>query len=314
MLTHLVILLDDTSVSYCYYDNRNKRHKLIPFEYLKEGILWSMKENVNVQFVYPSYKLPQEYLDLIDTVDHMDIKPDTQGKDADVLVYTSWDGFDLMVNKAAIGVIRTTRKELYSRVHILQEVIGKVSRLNIVLTDIENFSDKDILEYKKMLEKLADDLRAKYRLGENMQVNLLTDRIMLKEMNNCNAGESNITLAPNGCFYLCPAFYYDNPRNSIGDVKHGISIKNSHLLKLEYAPICKSCDAYQCRRCVWMNNKTTTDLNTPSHQQCVVSHLERNASRYLQMILSKDGLKLNPSYDIEEIDYLDPFNSLNKWK
>ena len=46
MLQYLVILLDDTSVSYCHYDNRKSEHRLISLENLKEGILFAMKENV----------------------------------------------------------------------------------------------------------------------------------------------------------------------------------------------------------------------------------------------------------------------------
>lgn len=35
MLQYLVILLDDTSVSYCHYDNRKSEHRLISLENLK---------------------------------------------------------------------------------------------------------------------------------------------------------------------------------------------------------------------------------------------------------------------------------------
>ena len=61
MLQYLVILLDDTSVSYCHYDNRKSEHRLISLENLKEGILFAMKENLMLQFVYPHYELPQAY-------------------------------------------------------------------------------------------------------------------------------------------------------------------------------------------------------------------------------------------------------------
>ena len=60
MLTHLIILLDDTSVSYCHYNGANER-RLMSLDDLKAGIVWAMKENLNVQFVYPDYELPTEY-------------------------------------------------------------------------------------------------------------------------------------------------------------------------------------------------------------------------------------------------------------
>ena len=54
-----------------------------------------------------------------------------------------------------------------------------------------------------------------------------------------------------------------------------------------------------------MNKKTTLEVNTPSHEQCVVSHIERNASRELLIRLKKCGL--NSVSKIKKIDNLDPF-------
>ena len=55
MIQYLVILLDDTSVSFCHYKNDRKKRNLIPLDTLKTGIIYAMKENLNIQFVYPNY-------------------------------------------------------------------------------------------------------------------------------------------------------------------------------------------------------------------------------------------------------------------
>lgn len=73
---------------------------------------------------------------------------------------------------------------------------------------------------------------------------------------------------------------------SIGDLQNGMNIKNSQLYKLDYAPLCRQCDAYQCKRCIWLNRKMTYEVNIPSHEQCVMGHLERNASRNLLQIFA----------------------------
>ena len=70
MLTYLVVLLDDTSISFCHYDENRTERKLMGIDTLKEGILFAMKENLNVQFIYPDYVLPQAYRDVIDSIDH----------------------------------------------------------------------------------------------------------------------------------------------------------------------------------------------------------------------------------------------------
>ena len=75
MLQYLIIQLDDTSTSYCHYSNDKKESRLISVENLKKGILFAMKENLMIQFVYPNFELSQEYKDAINTIDHSDIVP-----------------------------------------------------------------------------------------------------------------------------------------------------------------------------------------------------------------------------------------------
>lgn len=313
MLTHLIIMLDDTSVSYCHYTGANER-RLISLDNLKTGIVWAMKENLNVQFVYPEHELPTDYHNLIDTIDHIKIKPEKLSGDAGVVVLTDWKEKQPEIVNGVTYIVRTSCDELEKNSDSISDLLKSGARVVGVLTDIETFTDADIPSYKALLEKLTDGLVEVYQVGKSAQLSLLTDCIMLSEMNNCNAGVNNVTLAPNGRFYLCPAFYYDSPNDDIGDLIRGLVIKNQNLLDLNHAPICRNCDANHCKRCIWLNGRLTLDYNTPSHQQCVISHLERNASRLLQLKLEEKGIRLNPSHEIREIDYLDPFNNVNKWR
>lgn len=313
--------MDDTSVSYCHYENPKKVVKLIGLEDLKAGILFAMKENLTIQFVYPNYELPQEYKEAIHSIDHSKIVPslctDTELlHKADVVIFESWDGMDKYDFKEnGVYVVRTTKSDLFENYLTLQEVLAKVYRLNIVLTDIETFKDNDFDTYKKVLATLSEKLENIFVEGKLPQLNLLTDRIMLDKMNNCNAGWESITLAPDGKFYVCPAFYLADEEDdyglgkskfSIGNLESGLDIKNPQLYKLSHAPICRNCDSYQCKRCVWLNRKMTYEVNTPSHEQCVLAHLERNASRELLQNIRKHG-EFNPVINIKVIDYLDPF-------
>lgn len=70
MIQYIVILLDDTSVSFCHYPNKKQERRLMPLDTLKASILYAMKENLNVQFVYPDYPLPAEYEAAIECIDH----------------------------------------------------------------------------------------------------------------------------------------------------------------------------------------------------------------------------------------------------
>ncbi|MCD8294993.1 MAG: CXXX repeat peptide maturase [Clostridia bacterium] len=310
MVQYLVILLDDTAVSFCHNENERTERRLIPLETLRQGILYGMTENLNIQFVYPDYELPQEYLEAIDTIDHTDIRPVSASRDADVVVSESADIAG--VDRKSAYVLRLSKAELFAKADSVCALIGQVDRLNIVITDIETFTDADFKAYEACLKKLAEKVEEEYVKGNAPQLNLLTDRIMLDKMNNCGAGDTNITLAPDGKFYVCPAFYQSAGGYAVGSLTEGLDIKNPQLYKLDHAPLCCICDALQCRRCVWLNRKTTLEVNTPSHEQCVVAHLERNASRELLANIRKHGAFM-PEIEIKKIDYLDPFDVREQW-
>ncbi len=333
MLQYLIILLDDTSVSYCHYQNDKVKHNLIPIDVLKDGIKYAMLENLTIQFVYPEYSLPEEYNDIIDTIDHCKIVPSTSidsklRNEADVVVFSDWTGMQFYpFIQGQSYILRTSKLDFFDRFLFLKDVLSKVSRLNVVLTDIETFDEQDFKKYEEILTSLSSIVEQMFVDGKSPQLNLLTDRMVLSEMNNCNAGENNITLAPDGKFYVCPAFYnlptidghertmgdICNKGYNIGNIYDGLDIKNPQLYKLAYAPICRDCDAYQCKRCILLNRKMTYEVNTPSHEQCVVAHLERNASRKLLNSIRKHGSFLTEQEGIKEIDYIDPFEKRDEW-
>ena len=324
MLQYLVILLDDTSVAYCHADNPLKEKRLMPIETLKKGILFGMKQNLMIQYVFPGYELPKEYAEVIESIDNVKIypmgcKPVTgidDGSDADVEVASEVPE----KVEAKNLVLRLTFSEMCAKKDIIAKLFASGTRINLCITDVEQFTDGQIETYKQVLNEWNTSLLDLYKQSQSPQFNLLTDRMMLDKMHNCEAGVSNITLAPNGKIYLCPAFYYDermqvfnqlnyhqpSSDNSVGDLKHGLDIPNPQLLQLDHAPLCRNCDAYQCRRCIWLNRKLTWDNNTPSRQQCVMAHVERNASRDLLNDIRKVG-EFMPNIDIKEIKYLDPF-------
>jgi CXXX repeat peptide maturase len=277
-----------------------------------------MKENLMIQYVYPDCDLPQEYKETIETIDHSKIIPSNSPlvEEADVVVFNNWkDAFGFSFDESATYVLRICKEDFFAKKDVIKTFIGKVARLNIAITDVQTFTENDFSKYKNVLDSFGEETEKLYKAGMSPQLNVITDRIALTQMNNCNAGSNNITLAPDGRFYICPAFYYsveDKETFCVGDLQSGLAIKAARLYKLEYAPLCRICDAYQCKRCVWINRKTTYDITTPSHEQCVLAHLERNTSRRVLESVRKDK-EFYPEQDIKEIDYLDPFDVRIDW-
>ncbi len=306
MLKYLVILLDDTSVSFCHYHVKKEETRLIDIENLKAGIHFAMLENLNIQFVYPDYDIPQSYKDIIATVSSSSIVP--HGQCGNVIVINNWDiELNEKIDEQVSHVLRTSKNDFFNRYKELEKWLYIINRLNIVFTDLDEFTTLDFETYKEVLEKLSSIIKDIYITGHNVQVNVLTDRVFLENMNNCNAGYETITLAPDGNFYVCPAFYYDEKSFHIGNLVDGINVKNPQLYKREYASLCRKCDAFQCRRCVYLNRKMTYEVNIPSHEQCVTAHLERNASRELLENMKESGIWIIDR-QIPSIDYLDPFD------
>lgn len=315
MLKYLIVQLADDSVSFCHYP-QGRAGRTIDAQTLRKAIFWAMTENLNIQFVYPDREVSAELKEIIHTIDHADIvgnrcEDAALRSTAAVVTFDGWDGFaeyDFRAGQAYL--VRASVSELAAHACVLAEALAKVDRVNVALTDIPSINDVAFESYRKTLAQLAVAVKQQYANGHAVQLNLLTDRMVLSEMNNCNAGNESVTLAPDGRFYICSAFYLDKS-HSVGDVETGLNIPNRQLYDLPHAPICRICDAYHCRRCVWLNRRLTLEVNTPGREQCVVAHIERNAVRQLLSDIRQIGDFL-PETDIPEIDYLDPFEKVKR--
>lgn len=317
-MQYLIIILDESANSFCYYPNPNREAKLINLSLLKKAIFYAQKNGLSINFLLGKAKLPKEYLKEIDKVSHIFIMSQNHISD---------DVFDVFVSDLTLDdnlsethsnsdsniILRIDKSQIAELSSKVIALTGKFKRINITIQNIDLFTQKDFDIYAQELEKLSEVFENKINIIGDEECNVLSDRIVLEKMNNCDAGVKHITLAPNGKFYICPAFYYEDDNNSVGDLQNSINVKNQQLYHLSYAPICRVCDAYQCKRCVWLNRKTTLEVNTPSHEQCVVSHLERNTSKKMLIKIQKRGLQVQAN-EIPDIDYLDPFDKVNRWK
>ena len=178
MLQYLVILLDDASVAYCHADNPLKERNLMPIETLKKGILFGMKENLMIQYVFPDYELPKEYAEIIESIDNVKIypmgcKPITgvnDGGEADVEVTTS---VPEKVDAKNL-VLRLTFSEMLKQKEAIAKLFASGARINLCITDVEQFTDEQIEVYKKLLEEWNGALLELYKQGQSPQFNLLT--------------------------------------------------------------------------------------------------------------------------------------------
>lgn len=315
MLKNLIIQLCDSAPSFCHYINKKwKLPRLMFAETLKKGIEWAMKRNLDVHIIYPDYEINPELKYEIEVMETGTMGSIISKNKQEVFICKSIEELE-KVPKDVGGIVILNIKfsEFHKNYDKITKSLQYLGKLNLVINNIEELNELDFDEYKFILTQFIPIIVDEYKKEHYIQFNVLTDRLMLIEMNNCNAGLDTITLAPNGRFYICPAFYYENPDNSVGDVDSDIEIPNLQLYKIQNAPICRTCDAFHCKRCVWLNQKMTLEVNTPSHEQCVLSHIERNASKQLLNELKANGINIEVA-EIKDIDYLDPFEKFIKNK
>ena len=192
-----------------------------------------------------------------------------------------------------------------------EQLFRQTHRINLILEDIEKWGEEDLENYANQLENVGTQILEAVDQGKKYEFNVLTDLWYLSSPRNCGVGTSTFSLAPNGNIYLCPAFYFDDPANFVGSLDSGINLKNSELFLQKNAPICSVCDVYSCKQCRFLNKKLTSEFNTPSKIQCLVSHVERKKSKELQarMMAVKN---FNVKNVLQEIDYTDPIQKVTK--
>ncbi|MBP7527642.1 MAG: CXXX repeat peptide maturase [Syntrophorhabdaceae bacterium] len=315
MIDYLIVILEHNCVSFCCYDVKDRnRNEPISLDLLKKIVNYAIRDRLSVNFLYGGTPLPPEYEKVIAVVEHMKMMPLSHAGSYENTVFIIDGEEDLRHVRVLDGgdlnnvILRVGRDDLGSLGATVKSLIGRFKRLNVIIKDVHRFTEEAFSVYERQLEDVGVIVGEEYRKGNFIEVNVLSDRVFLTNMNNCNAGTRHLTVAPNGRFYVCPAFYYENDENSLGDLDDRVEIKNARLLELEYAPICRNCDAWHCRRCVWLNDALTSELNTPSHQQCVLAHLEREASRkFLERVGADIGINDRVA-PIPKLDYLDPFD------
>jgi CXXX repeat peptide maturase len=323
MLTHMVVILDRHAVSFCHYENEDYSRPgsdPIPIERLQQAIAYARQNGMTISFIYGNRKLPEEHESLIATVDHVKIAPlHLRERYPEATLVVSREDRDCLgsLDDCYLEnlILRVAREDLPCLAESVIPLLGRFRMLNLCLLQIESYGETELGEYERQLAALAGAVRDYFHRGNSCEIDFLTGRMLLCRMNNCDPGLKQITIAPDGKFYLCPGFYHDREQRDwqgeIGCLDSGLEIRNAQLLDLDHAPVCRLCDAYHCKRCLYLNRKTTLEINTPPVQQCTLSHLEREAAaNLLEELRFLDGWReLAP---IPRLDYRDPFTLIHR--
>lgn len=299
---YMQFITSDQIEPHCSYRNERGTKEVMSPEVFKKGIAFCKKQNITpVLLGIPEGLVNSSYKDYL--------KIDRAGMNGnDIAVYDNQvDAKD----SCFIANLILSRKNIENFYTMAKKLLDEDKRINLIVDDLHNWKQGDLDNYQIQLEKISDYVYQLFLEGKEPEINGLTDLWNLESMNNCDAGATTFALAPNGKIYACPGFYFDNPDNFIGSLETGFDIKNAQLYNLKNAPICSKCDVYSCDRCKLQNLKTTGEINTPSKNQCLLNHIQRNMSMNLQTKLKENGYD-SFTHVIQPIDYLDPFDLIKQ--
>ena len=310
MLRYIIAVLDRAAPSFCHYPTPNAAPERMPLSQLQALVDYAVRHGLALNCLLGGSPLPDGYERALSAVPHVLLVPfelRAHYPSALLVLGGRTEADALEADPVRNVILRVGRAALPHLAETVEALLPKCGRLNLRLLEVESFDDVDIATYRREVTRVADALSARYAAGDMVEVEFLSDRLLLPEMRNCEAGVQHLTFAAGG-FHICPAFFHAGAE-PVGDLDSGVRVVNGQLLRRERAPICTICDAFQCKRCVWLNQRTTGELNTPSRQQCVTAHLERNASADLL-----GGLRHLPPFSamrrLVRVDRLDPFERI----
>jgi CXXX repeat peptide maturase len=310
----LMMPLDSGAISFCHYENANPSGESLPLATFNRALEYAGCEGLGLNLIYGTSEPPPALAAAIAEVPHAAFVPLSLAlahPDA-ILVLRAGEAVEaaarLVGQRRATVVLRSGRSDLPRLTENLAVLIDIARRVNLCFFDLGEASQAELDLFGLRLLEFAAELAERFHGGQVFELNALTDRLLLSSMRNCEAGIEHLTVGPDGRLYLCPAFLAEDADSSVGDLESGPRIPNAPLLGLEHATLCSNCDAWQCRRCVYLSKKLTLEFNVPSRQQCVAAHLERAAS--IRLLETCRGLEPFASMgSIEQLEYLDPFEA-----
>jgi CXXX repeat peptide maturase len=317
-ISHVVIPLERSAISFCYYSSApevNEPPQFITCDTIESALDLLNTDDLVLHFVYGRHPVPDMLRKFIETTNHVKIAPLGKIEDyyAEIIVIEKRDFAktpSLPLSKESACILRVEKADLSMLPKLVRSLYDKCARISVILLDIEKYTDADFITYATGLDEMRKCIIDNYCGGEITEVDILSDRLVISEMKNCNAGINHVTVSIDGSFHLCPGFIGEYPDENIGDLTKGLRIRNPELLDIENAPICAVCDAFQCKRCFYLNLKGTSEINTPTKQQCVLSHLERNCTQDIGDKVRNSARFGKNILTIPAISYLDPFELL----
>ncbi|MEG0308262.1 MAG: radical SAM peptide maturase, CXXX-repeat target family [Clostridium sp.] len=281
---YMIFITSDQAVSHCIYDNGGDN--VMSESIFKRGLEYC-KKNSFMPVILDDNKNLFNY----DGENTLTIMGGIN-RNININGISVLDGInsDIYEDKNISCIINLNKGNLYNLSNYIEKIATTYNRINIIIKDIMVWNKSDIEKYSKELDRIVDTVAKSYKSGKKISINVLTDLLDLEEHNRCSAGVMTYALAPNGKIYMCPATYFRNADENLGDLQEGIKKDFSYEFKSENLELCSGCEAYHCKNCKALNQLMTEEAMVSPEIQCLISSIEKEKSRELQEILLSNNL------------------------
>lgn len=255
ILKFLYIITGDDVEPVCAYDNKLNSRRKMSDDMLAKCIEYCFKHHIAPVFVGKcQHGLSEDNI-------YFTISGEDAREKNHATVYTA-DG-EYENNNIILSVHRSDIKSMGDK---LANIRNKQARVNVFVPDIDEWGDSDFEIYYDELGRILDLIREKKLDLNPSRITLF--KSSLPALSRCGAGRTSIAVAPDGKFYLCPAFYFEKDTDAaIGNMDENFEFAPIEMLATERMPICSECSK-SCNICIHDNRKATGELNIPSDKQC----------------------------------------------
>lgn len=280
----LYFLLADDHVSYCQYDNRIERRRTMSEESILSGLQFARNNFFSPVFVHSRSKFSFDSRAEYDDYHIQHIVPAKFYEDAsslqDCMFVFGIDDCSLPINGLTRCQLNIDSHEIDHLFECVKTLTAKAFNIHINIMNLDpSFDEK---KYREQLFQVVEYIHSLNCNSECIyEINLLDELLTeasrkYPEHNGCMSGSRTFVFAPDNQLYSCVTQY--NQGQPVGTPETGITnLKFPQLYKLENMPLCTKCDAYQCSKCIAVNEEYTKEKNVPPSFMCHKSMIEKDA-------------------------------------
>ena len=309
----LYILMSNSYITYCNYDNETHSSSVIMNdELIKNSLSYARNNFCDIILVHSKNTLP-EYKKMYDDYHILHYLPILMHNK---ICRNNFRDCKFIVNENDIGYIKNNLENLDNQnlklivnisacninnfSYIVKTLLMISDEIEINITHLS--TDFDFDSYKNELNIIKNALVSYRGISKIKKVDLIKDEFD-NSPNGCNAGEKEFVISPDGKIYPCCGSYSTNSDLISNSMSY--NLKKIKLYTLESAPLCSDCEIHNCKRCAFINKQTTNEKNIPPSFICKKSIIEHNISVDYQNLIKDDNEDLS-----SQITYSD---SIEKW-